>query len=357
MTAETVIVAPELIAGGVGDHTRLLLQNLPRISSLRLIVPKIGGRPLSAFEEYPVQEVERNRRDFRNRLPRDGGKVFVQYSAYGFSNHGYPRWLIETLMDWKQASGGLLVIMFHEIWAFWPIWNRNYILQFLHRRDLGRLLGTADAVLTSTPDQGSLLTALSPRCRVQVLPVGSNVPRVRTGEETREPGLALLFGLQSSRLRTLRRMFGDLKALSAAGVIRRIITLGGGRVQKESDEELALLAELDLTGGFDQIGPLPAEKVSELLQVAMLGISSQDDRSVFKSSSLMACAAHGLNIVSCYADTSKPEPLSLMISPDELMRGVSDTELVARGEKLRRWQERTSSWPEIARQVASALEL
>ncbi len=71
----------------------------------------------------------------------------------------------------------------------------------------------------------------------------------------------------------------------------------------------------------------------------------------------MAYAAHGLNIISPYADASKPEPLSLLTSPDELMQGVTREELESRGERLRQWQERTAAWPYIANQIARALEL
>ena len=103
------------------------------------------------------------------------GKVLVQYSAYGFDRYGYPRWLIEALLEWKKETQGILAIMFHEIWAFWPVWNKNYLLQQLHRRDLRRLLRVTDAVFTSTSSQAAHLTALSPRCPIQVLPVGSNI--------------------------------------------------------------------------------------------------------------------------------------------------------------------------------------
>ena len=150
MTGETVIICPELVAGGVGDYTRRLLENLPRIAGLRLIVPKIGSRPLSSFEQYPVEETDGTIQDLRDRLPRQDGKVLVQYSAYGFDDHGYPRWLINALGEWKKKSQSSLAIMFHEIWTFWPIWNKNYILQQLHRRDLRRLLRVTDAVFTST---------------------------------------------------------------------------------------------------------------------------------------------------------------------------------------------------------------
>jgi hypothetical protein len=356
VSGETVVICPELAAGGVGDYTRRLLENMPRIAGLRLIIPKIGNRPARPFEQYPVEETDGTARDLRARLPARGGKVLLQYSAYGFDRFGYPRWLIKALLDWKEESQGTLAIMFHEIWAFWPIWNKNYILQQLHRRDLRRLLRAADVVFTSTPSQAEHLAALSPQCAVEVLPVGSNIRPVQAPEGERETGLAVVFGLQRSRLRTLRKMHPELKSLGAGGRIRKIVTVGAARSREGDDEELALLMELELIEGFDQRGPLPEEKISELLLACEFAISAQDDLSITKSGTLMAYAAHGLNIVSCYADVSKPEPLSLLISPNELMKGVTRTELEARGEELQQWQDRTAAWPYIANQVARALE-
>ncbi|MEY2490052.1 MAG: hypothetical protein QOC70_1994 [Verrucomicrobiota bacterium] len=355
MTGETVIVSPELEAGGVGDYTRRLLESLPRIAGLRLIVPKIGTRPVSSFEQYPVEETDGTIRDLCDRLPARG-KVLVQYSAYGFDRHGYPRWLIKALREWKKESQRTLAIMFHEIWGFWPVWNKNYIVQRLHRRDLRRLLQVADAVFTSTSSQAAHLTALSPRCSIQVLPVGSNIRRDQATEGERETGLAVLFGLQRSRLRALRKMHPELKALGAVGKIGKIVTAGAGRSREGDEEEVALLTELELSEGFDQRGPLPEKKISELLLACEFAISAQDDLSITKSGTFMAYAAHGLNIVSCYADASKPEPLSLLISPEELMKGVTRTEWQLRAEKLRQWQDRTAAWPQIARQMAQALE-
>jgi len=353
VTGETVVICPELTSGGVGDYTRRLLENLPRIAGLRLIVPKIGSRPVSSFEQYSVEETDRSIRDLRGRLPVHGS-VLLQYSAYGFDRHGYPHWLIKALLEWKKESQRTLAIMFHEIWAFWPVWNKNYLLQQLHRRDLRRLVQVADAVFTSTSSQASYLTALSPRSPIQFVPVGSNIRRVETND-AREAGFAVLFGLQRSRIRTLQMMLPALKSLGGFGKIRRIITAGGGQSREGDDEEAALLTELDLTEGFDQRGPLPEEKISELLSGCEYALSAQDEPSITKSSAFMAYAAHGLNIISPYADPSKSEPLSLLISPDELTKGVSATELECRGETLRQWQDRTAAWPHIASQVARVL--
>jgi hypothetical protein len=354
MNEETVIILPEL-TGGVGDYTHRLLENLPRLANLRLIIPKTGNRPPNSFERYPVEETDSTAQDLRARLPAAGGKVLLQYSAYGFDRFGYPRWLIKALRDWKRESRGALAIMFHEIWAFWPVWNKNYFLQRLHRQDLGKLLRVAEAVFTNTSSQAEHLTALSPACAVEVLPVGSNIRRVRALEAEREPGLAVLFGLQRSRIRALQKMHAELKSLAAAGQIRKIVTAGSGRTPDGDEKELALLLGLELIDGFDQRGPLPEEKISELLSAALFAISGQDELSITKSGTFMAAAAHGLNILSCHADASKPEPLSLLTSPDELTRGIAESELESRGEKLRQWQERTSAWPRIAQQVAKAI--
>jgi hypothetical protein len=356
VTGETVIISPELTSGGVGDYTRRLLENLPRNAALRLVVPKIGTRPVNSFEQYPVEETDGSIRDLCDRLPSQGN-VLVQYSAYGFDRHGYPRRLIKALLNWKKKSPGILAIMFHEIWGFWPIWNKNRAMQQLHRRDLRRLLRVADAIFTSTSSQAAHLAALSPRCPVQVLPVGSNIRRVGETEEKRETGLAVLFGLQPSRLRTLGKMHRGLKALGAAGKIRKIVTVGGGGYRPGDDDEAALLTGLDLTEGFDQRGPLPEEKISELLLVGEFGISAQDDLSITKSGTFMAYAAHGLNVISDYAGASKPEPFCWLTSPNELLQGVAAEELEERGQKLRDWQERTAAWPDIASQIARALKL
>lgn len=353
---ETIIISPEL-NGGVGDYTRRLLEHLPRIPDLRLVIPRIGNRPVSSFEQYPVAETGNAARDLHAQLPNRGGKVLLQYSAYGFDRLGYPRWLIRGLRDWRKESQGLLVIMFHEIWTFWPVWNKNKVWQQFHRRALRKLVQVADVVFTSTASQAEHLTGLSPRCAIEVLPVGSNIQRVPISEGERERGVAVLFGLQRSRIRALRKMGTELKALCAAGRIRRIVSVGSGKSSECDDEELALLLRLELPDGFEQRGPLPEKKISELLSICELAISAQDELTITKSGTFMAYAAHGLNILSCYADASKPEPLSLMISPEELLRGVTTEEMQLRGEKLRRWQERTSAWPHIANQISRALKL
>lgn len=353
---EIVIVSPELSSGGIGDYTRRLLDHLPPFPGLRVIVLKNKNTP-AALMRCKAEEIDARVDGLRERLPGRGGKVFVQYSGYGFHRFGYPRWLIKALLDWKKESHGFLAIMFHEIWTFWPIWDKNYLIQQLHRRGIGKLLRVADRILTSTSSQAEALTALWPGREIKVLPVGSNIHRTGDRDGERQAGVAVLFGLQFSRIRALRRMEAELKALADAKRIRKIVAIGAGGSRQGDREELARLIALGLDEGFEQRGLLSESVISELLRTAAFAIWAQGALSVTKSGTFMACAAHGLNIISCHADAAKPEPLSLLISSSELMKGITTAELQSRAARLREWQERTSAWPQIASEVVRALRM
>jgi len=171
----------------------------------------------------------------------------------------------------------------------------------------------------------------------------------------REPGRAVLFGLQGTRLRALREMAKDLAALARARRIHKIITLGGGNTTAGDRAEEEILRSLPLTNGFQERGALLETEVSVELARASFGISAQDGLSVTKSGTFMACAAHGLNILSPFADASKPEPLCLLVSPAELLRGLSAEELARRAANLRAWQERVASWSVIAERLGASL--
>jgi hypothetical protein len=334
MSDEVTIIVPELTpgAGGVADYTLRLVEEWGDRVAPRFILPNDIKTGLRA------------------RLPATGGKVLLQYSAYGFDRLGYPRRLLRDLVDWKKTGGGLLVIMFHEIWAFWPRLNKNRFVQWQHRGDIGRLIAQADSVFTSTPSQADHLRKLVPNCNLQVMPVGSNIRCTAPLDRARQPGLAVVFGLQAARIRTLRK-FNRLPA-----AITKIVTVGAQNSAAGDREERALLERFRLTSGLEMRGAVPAPEVSELLALASFALSGQDELSLSKSGTFMACAAHGLNIISSMADSLGAEPLCWLTSPGELTDGVSRGELRSRAENLRAWQEHTASWPIIAERFAEALQ-
>ena len=331
MSDQVVIITPELTAGsgGVADYTLRLLEEWGDRIDPRPIVPN----------------------ETRNELPSSAAKVLLQYSAYGFDPDGYPKKLLRSLVEWKKTTSGLLVIMFHEIWAFWPLLSKNRFIQSRHRADLGRLIAVADVVFTSTPSQVEHLRKLDPRCNPQVMPVGSNIRRTARVDAEREAGCAVVFGLQATRLRTLRGL------AKLPGAVAKIITCGARNTPAGDAEEEKLLQRLGLTSGYEMRGALSEKEISELLATASFALSAQDELSLLKSGTFMACTAHGLNIISSAADSLGAEPLCWLTGVDELAAGISPHELEARAKNLREWQARTSAWPIIAERFAEALRL
>lgn len=337
MTTPVVIIAPESEPGrgGVGDYTLRLLEKLPGRKQVRVLVPS-GDLA---------------------QLPPNIDSVLVQYSAYGFDRFGFPRNLIRGLIDWKKQTGRRLVVMFHEIWTFWPVTNKNFFVQLLHRQAIKRLLQHVDVALTSTPSQAQHLEALSPGTPVYVLPVGSNIQPRGDIDLPRKPEWAVLFGLQRARIRALQKMQASLVSLAAAKRITKIISVGASSGSQGDAEERRLLEDLPLAEGSEQRGAQSEEAISETLATAAFGIFGQGELSYGKSGTFMAYAAHGLNILADCADASKPAPLCWLVAPRELLGGIASADLQKRAERLRAWQNQTSSWDRIGASVAEALKL
>lgn len=337
MNNDLVIIAPgiEPGSGGLADYTLRLLENLPRSERFQVIVPSKG----------------------KLQLPPIATKILVQYSAYGFHHLGYPRDLIRALVDWKDTTGGRLVLMFHEIWTLWPVTNKNFFVQFFHRAAIRQLVQRADFVFTTTPSQAEHLGSLSRNTPIRVLPVGSNIRRSGNLNSFRKRGLAVIFGLAPARVRSLRKMHSNLRTLTAAKVITQIASVGASADVSSEEEERRLLTELDLADGFEQLGAQPEASVSKLLLTASLAIFGQDESSCTKSGTFMAYAAHGLNIVADFADKSKPPPVCWLVAPGELLDHISEAELNDRAHRLQDWQEQTSSWKLIGTRFSEALGL
>jgi hypothetical protein len=355
MMDEVVIIAPELspAAGGVGDYTLRLLNNWPNAAGTRILVAQPGPGLLP----YRIAQLGGDQAAIEAQLPKGNGRVLVQYSAYGFDRHGFPGKLIRALVNWKQSTGGRLVIMFHEIWTFWPVTNKNYFVQLLHRRAIKRLLKHADDVFTSTQSQAAHLQELSPERQIRLLPVGSNIRRCNDIDLTRNRGSAVIFGRQATRVRALIKINALLVSLARAGALSRIVSVGAGEDATEEKEERALLAALPLREGFEQRGQRPEAEISELLLTASFGIFAQGELSIAKSGTFMAYAAHELNVLTDIAGQSKPEPICWLVSPEELLGGISGLELKKRAEALLAWQRQVSSWKGISENFSKALDL
>jgi hypothetical protein len=353
---EIVIIAPELNPGrgGVGDYTARLLECLRGHGNFRFLVPRMA---LTSMPTDRVEQLAATPDAIVRQLPVSGGRILLQYSAYGFDRFGYPRTLIRALVDWKNRTHGQLIVMFHEIWTFWPVTNKNFLVQLFHRRAIKRLLRHVDVAFTSTASQAEHLGTLSGDARIHVLPVGSNIRRAEPLDRPRQPGQAIVFGLQPARIRALRRMRIRLCQLAAVKQITKIIALGANSGSRLDKEERSLLVDLRLQDGFEQLGEQSEHAISQILATASFGIFGQDELSYPKSTTFMAYAAHELNILADFASAARPAPICWLVAPADLLKGISPAELKERAQHLRNWQEQTSSWELISRRFSEALEL
>ena len=358
MTNRCLIIVPELppAIGGVSDYTAALVQHWPSPPQLRFLVAHRDEGDPSEFLGFSVEKIARDSNALSKQLTAQERSVLLQYSAYGFDPRGFPRQLIRALLRWKRTTGGRLVIMFHELWTVWPIFHPHFLTQRAHRRAIGRLLRVCDTAFTTTVDQVMRLRELAPQTPMQLLPAGSNIPVVGPLDLERQRGLAVLFGLQASRLRTLREMQSALQQLARVSRITEIISIGGSQTGAGEEEEKESLGALNLRRGYILKGALPAAEISSLLARAEFGLSAQSSLGLTKSGTLMACAAHALNILSPAANAAATEPANLLTAPGELLAGLDEEKLRERARHLHDWFLRTASWPRIASQFAQALQ-
>ena len=356
MIDEIVIIAPELNAGrgGVGDYTSRLFECLRSNGNFRFLVPRTN---LTSLPAEKVEQLAATADAIVRQLPISSGRILLQYSAYGFDRFGYPRTLIRALIDWKTKTRGRLVVMFHEIWTFCPVMNKNFLVQWFHRRAIKRLLRHVDVAFTTTASQVGHLRALSGGAQIHVLPVGSNIRPGEPPDQPRQPGWAVVFGRQPARINALTRMQTSLRQLALAKQIVKIIAVGANSGSQLDKEERSLLADLRLRDGFEQLGAQSEQAISQILSTASFGIFGQDELSYAKSSTFMAYAAHELNILADFASPSKPTPICWLVALSELLRGISPAELKERAQNLRTWQDQSSSWAVIGTKFSEALQL
>ena len=100
-------------------------------------------------------------------------------------------------------------------------------------------------------------------------------------------------------------------------------------------------------------GALDGTRVSQLLHRAQFALTTVDEATWSKSTTFMAYADHGCNIVSLA--TSPNEPLCWTIPADEVGI-INDSELRRRADAMQRWYESHADWRIIAAKISELIE-
>lgn len=278
---------------GLGDYGLNLARQLRQ--DFGLVTDFIVGDPNwvgeTSVEGFAVKQVaDKSATTLLDLLPNQSDSsaiVLLHYVGYGYVKRGCPIWLIEGLDCWKKASSNRhLVTMFHEIYAFGPIWTSQFWTSPLQKNLATRLTFRSDHCFTSKQGYAEILYQLSQgkHSKIPSLPVFSNI-----GEPERIPPLLerprrlVVFGGSGPRSRVYQRSRLALERTCRELEISEIVDIGPPLgFEVESVEGIPVIS----------MGIKNAQEISDLLSNSLVGFFNYPTEFLAKSTIFAAYCAH-----------------------------------------------------------------
>lgn len=230
--------------------------------------------------------------------------VSVQFVPYAYEKRGLPFTFGQGLISLARKYALRWQVMFHELWTGvtpeepW----RHHVVGFFQRRLLQRLVRELRPVV-HTQCRWWQERLAADGIASQLLPLFGNIPRAEpvalrevVDVSVPNPFVALSFGHVTDRLDRLRWKLEEVVRVSRQAN-REPVFLLCGRSGTRGPAALALARELLDPGNVIDVGPVAAETVSRLLQVADIGLARVPLRLVDKSGTAMAMLEHGLPVL------------------------------------------------------------
>ncbi|MDM9383298.1 glycosyltransferase family 1 protein [Chlorogloeopsis sp. ULAP01] len=280
---------------GVGDYALNLAKQMRQdfgVNTTFLIGdPNWSGQAI--VEGFPVQQVTEQSTQALLKLlsshEHSTKVVLLHYVGYGYAKRGCPVWLIEALEDWRKAAiSQHLITMFHEIYAFGPIWTSQFWTSPLQRNLATRLVRLSDRCLTSKQLYAEIIGKLSQgkHSQIPTLPVFSNVgePKNLTPLSKR-PRRLVVFGGGGPRSRVYQHSQLALQRTCRELGIEEILDIGP-----------ALDFEIQPINGIPvvKLGIRSADDISNLLANSVAGFFNYHTEFLTKSTIFAAYCAHRL---------------------------------------------------------------
>ncbi len=310
---------------GVGDYTCFLAGALARIGFDVDVLTATGERDELLYPLPPNVHVHRVINDWgTKRLPYvirylrklDPQVLLIQYAPHAFDRRGIT-FAVNVLPALVRVSAQMRVITnFHELYIpFDQSLKRN--VAALWQRAAVRILATGSHMLSVTATEWELrLKRMGVGKRIDVIPVGSNIPLAMTGEADRTRLRKQLLGDSNG---FLVGGFGarhdrDIpNALHALGRLKRersakLAWIGGGSA---SEDERVRVAETMRLHGLEEddvnwTGQLPHCDVSTLLSVCDLIMLPFVDGVSTRRTSAVTALQHGLPLLTTRGTRQEP---------------------------------------------------
>lgn len=353
---------------GIGDYTYHLATTLGRDHDVRVLTAQPepgdcpGARVCTAFPARPPAGI----RQIEEAVALDPPAwLVVQYNPFSYGHWGFNPFLASTLRRLRRRHPSLKVAaVIHEPYV--PVETWKFAVMWTWQRWQFRRLGAA-ADLLFFPLRGwaERFGPWFPRAEVQVLPVGSNIPRLPAAREETRRALDLegrlvigVFGTAHPS-RQLSSVRTALDRLRAAGETPAVLYVGpsGSAVR-------ALLHDHEV----HDAGPLPGPDVSRHFSAMDVYLSPFQNGVSARRGSFLVGIQHGVATVSTVgADTDalfRDDDTGVLLAPDDAPSVFADhvdrlvrneAERTRRAAQGAAFYERHFSWPLIGARMGRAL--
>jgi len=195
------------------------------------------------------------------------------------------------------------------------------------------------------------LEKMAPRNEITLLPVPATIEPVGPSPVERMRSEFAVFGLPFGRWQTLEAFDQYLHRWQQKSLLTKLHVIGAADEKFDPRSKAILSAYPSETVVLH--GELAASQISQLLHRAQFALTTADDATWSKSSTLMAYAAHGCNVVSL--SKSPNEPLCWTVLADEV-GALNDSELRRRADGMRQWYESHAEWRIIAAKISELIK-
>jgi hypothetical protein len=289
--------------------------------------------------------------------------VLLHYVNYGYHARGIPFHLPGALRQLRGHGPGVVVTIFHELYASGPPWRSAFWLYPFQRGIARSIARLSDAcVVTNRTAQGQL-RGLAAEIPVSVQPVPSNFGEpilTRAQIEAKDPHRWAICGGTALLEKSVRSFHRILSRVPEQFYPRELFVLGGN----DSPAVREMLKDFSgVKWSYQpQVDALAASETLSRCSLAWLdyfhGPTAPVD-ALFKSSVFAALCVHGVIAV-------LPHKMAPLVLEQETLPGLFfvdnfTTELPSRdgraeiGWKLHEWYHRRASLKELARVIGHAL--
>ena len=312
--AHLIAIVPRLppAVDGLGDYGLNLARQLGVEFDLatNFIVGDPGWNGGTFVEGFAVNVLEkRSPAAMLKLLPNGGnypGTVLLHYVGYGYARRGCPVWLVEALEQWrKSGTNRRLLAMFHELYAFGPIWTSAFWTSPLQRNLAKRLVCLSDDCFTSKQGYAEIIVKLSQgkHGKVKTMPVFSNLGEPEFLSPIAErPKRLVVFGGRGPRTRVYQRSLSALEQTCKKLGIEEIIDVGpplGFSIKPVNGTPVICL------------GIKPPQEISKLLSASAVGFFDYHPEFLAKSTIFAAYCAHKLLPVGVFYEARNVDGLEV----------------------------------------------